>query len=197
MTLRNQIQATRTEELLGERGNGDKRAVRANEMDGIIRQTLLLAQRESIRQARKAAAESETIYGLSSTSVADVLVANTRTQANPLTILSDAVAGFEQGGFSAVFEGYFDNLHVSRSFGNIAMFINGVFVARQRMGARFSDPAEGISSMIPFTVSGVFNTPGVAPTIQVRAYAFDADNETTAAAGFYIRAGRLIVSGGQ
>ncbi|UFM64244.1 hypothetical protein LOS78_01855 [Paracoccus sp. MA] len=192
-----EIQATRTQELLGERGPKENHAVRHGDMPNLLADALKVARLEAIKQARKAAAEASGIYGITSFSVADVLVGNSRTQSNPLTILSETVAGFEDGGFVAAFEGFFDNTHVSRSFGDIVMLVNGTQAAHVRIGAKISDPAEGISSMVPFSLTCVFNTPNVAPTIEVRAYAFDADNETTAAAGFYIRAGRLVISGAQ
>lgn len=195
--IKARVQSARTEELLGERGNGDKRAVRIEELDSIIRKTLVLAKREAAAQARKAAAEAESIYGITSFAVADVLVANTRVQSNPLTILSETVAGFEEGGFVASFEGYFDNTHVSRSFADISMTINGAPSGRVRIGSAISEPSMGIKGMSAFAISGVFNTPNVAPVITVSAYAFNADDETTAAAGFYIRSGRLIISGAQ
>lgn len=191
------IQTTRSQELLGERGPKARHAVRHGEIPGLLADALEVAKKTAIEEARRAAAEAEGVYGITSLAVSDVLVANTRNQANPLTILSQAVAGFEEGGFIAIFKGYFDNTHVSRSFGDIIMLVNGTQVDRVRIGLKFSDPVDGISSMVPFSLMCVFNTPAATPTVAVRAYAFDADDETTAAAGFYIRSGRLVISGAQ
>lgn len=191
------IQMTRSQELLGERGPKERHAVRFSDMPDLLADALKVAKKTAIEEARRAAAEAEGVYGITSLAVSDVLVASTRNQANPLTILSQAVDGFEEGGFIAIFKGYFDNTHVSRSFGDIIMSVNGTQVDRTRIGLKISDPAEGISSMVPFSLMCVFNTPDATPTVAVRAYAFDADDETTATAGFYIRSGRLIISGAQ
>lgn len=191
------IHSSRTQELLGERGPQGKWAVRHEDLPKLMADAMKVAKQISIKEARRAAAEAAGIYGITSMAVSDVLVASSRVQSNPLTILTQSVAGFEEGGFAATFKGYFDNTHVSRSFGDIVMLVNGTQVDLTRIGLKFSDPAEGISSMVPFTLSCVFDTAGATPTIVVRAYAFDADSETTAAAGFYIRSGRLVISGAQ
>lgn len=198
MTLNNQIRKTRTEEILGERGPEDRRAVLRGELDEFINRALIIAKKEAIVQARKAAAAARGIYGSTSFAVSDVLIPSARVQANPLTILSETVSGFQDSGFLASFEGYFDNTHASRSFGDVVLIVNGATVARVRMGARISDPAEGIGAMLPFSLSGIFNMIGEpAPAVQVQAYAFDVDSPTTAPAGFYIRSGRLVISGAQ
>lgn len=185
----------KVEELLGERGPKDKQAVRYGELQEAVDAALIVADRRSRLEARKAAAAARSIYGISSTPVADVLVNSSRNQANPLTILSDSVAGFEDGGFIATFEGYTDNTHVSNSFSTIIMSINGVEVARTKTGVR--SPDADMSGMFPFALTGVFNTPNVTPTVTVIAYATEWNDETTTTAGYYIRQGRLVISGGQ
>lgn len=190
------VRNVRTEELLGERGPERSRAVRMGELDGIIRQTLVLARREAILEARKAAKEVESLYGVTSFAVADVLVPQSRNQANPLAILSETVAGFEEGGFIATFEGFMDNTHVINSFGNIRLTIGGTEAARMRLGV-YTAAVEGAGGMIPFSLTGVFNTLDVAPTIEVTAFASNWDDEATADAGYYIRQGRLVISGAQ
>ncbi len=186
------IQTARSQELLGERGPKDRHAVRFGDMAGMMGDALKVAKKTAIEEARRAAALS---FGVTTFSVADVLVPNTRTQSNPLTILSESVAGYEEGGIAATFQGYFDNTHVSRSFGSISLWINGTRVARALIGAKISDPAEGISSMLPFSLPAALISAGSATSIEVRAFAFDFDNPSVATAGFYIRQAVLVITG--
>ena len=82
------IQMTRSQELLGERGPKERHAVRFSDMPDLLADALKVAKKTAIEEARRAAAEAEGVYGVTSIAVSDVLVAVSRNQANPLTILS-------------------------------------------------------------------------------------------------------------
>lgn len=182
------------EELLGERGKKGRQAVRHDEVDALVQRSMVLAREIARREAEKAAGAASTLYGAGTTNIGDDPIQSTNTQANPVTIYSNSVAGFEDGGFLALFSGYFDNTNTPDAFGNIQLFIDGVEVAEHRVGIRTSG-ADNLSGMIPFTLAGVFSTQGVTPTLEVKAFASNWDDETTANAGFYIRKSRLVISG--
>ena len=192
------MKEAKLEELLGERGKKDRHAVRHGDVQEVVTRAIYIADKNAYVEAKRAAEAAKSIYGSGTTPIADVLVGGANTQASPLVLLSDMVAGFENGGFVASFSGFFDVTHRTNDvdvFGAVVLSINGADVAKQRFGIRCDSPGVIVTSMLPFYLAGTFDTQGITPSIELRAYSTLYNDETTASTGFYIREGRLIISG--
>ena len=191
------MKEAKLEELLGERGKKDRHAVRHGDIQEVVTRAIYIADKNAYAEAQRAAEAARSIYGSGTTPIADVQVLATHTQAAPLVLLSDMIAGFETGGFVATFSGYFDTTHQTSDvdvFGNIILSIDGIDVAKQRIGIRGAG-AEIITAMLPFHLTGTFDTPDATPAIEARAYSALYNDETTASDSFFIREARLVISG--
>jgi hypothetical protein len=181
--------------LNGELGEKERHAIRHGEFNGLMESAMTVARKVAAADAKKAAAAAKSIYGATTISVADAPVTVAYLQASPRTILSETISGFREGGFSATFDGFIDNTATMNSCANIIMLLNGVQVAKYRIGVW--SPTANITVRIPFSMSAVFKDDVASPSIVIRAYASDQDDEATAAYGFVLRGGRLSISGAQ
>ncbi|WP_305290688.1 hypothetical protein [Paracoccus wurundjeri] len=191
------IKEAKLEELLGERGKKDRWAVRHGEVQDVVTSAIYIANKNAYAEAKRAAENAKSIYGSGTTPIADILVEVTHTQSAPLVLLTDSVAGFETGGFVATLSGYIDTTHQTTDvdvFANVILAIDGVDVAKQRIGIRTA-ASEIVTAMLPFYVVGTFDTPDETPAIEARAYSTLYDDETAASDSFYIREARLVISG--
>lgn len=191
------IKEAKLEELLGERGKKDRHAVRHGDVQDVVTRAIYIADKNAYAEAQRAAEAAKSIYGSGTTPIADVQVLATHTQAAPLVLISDMVAGFETGGFVATIAGYFDTTHHATDldvFGTVILSIDGVDVAKQRIGIR-TEGTGIVTGMLPFYLVGTFDTPDATPAIEARAYSALYNDETTASDSFFIREARLVISG--
>lgn len=190
------MQAIRAQELLGERGPKEKRAVRFGDMDTMMGDYLKVAKKTATEEARRAAAEVKSTYGVATFTVTDVAITTNDIDGSPRVIMSQTVSGFGAGGFTASFEGYLDNSSgLDGQFATVDLLVNGVRVGRVRAGLRAS--AGTVRAMFPVSLTTAFNTPEAEPSVEIQAFTSNLDGDTTGAMTFTLKQCRLVVSGAQ
>ena len=191
-----EIQTSKTQELLGERGLKEKQAVRFGDLTNALGHALTVAKKTAITEARKAVAEGKPPFGVASFTAADAEITTSHIDGAPLVVMSNTVSGFGAGGFTVSFEGYLDNSGgLDGQFATVDMTVNGTRVGRVRAGVRSA--AGTIRAMFPVSLSHAFNTAATEPTVAVQAFTSNLDGAAAGAMTFTLRQCRLVVSGTQ
>ncbi len=191
-----EIQTSRTQELLGERGPKEKQAVRFGDLSTALGDALSVAKKTAITEAKKVVADNKPPFGIARYTAADAAITTSHIDGSPLVVMSNTVAGFGAGGFAVSFEGYLDNSGgLDGQFATVDMTVDGTRVGRVRAGVRSA--AGTIRAMFPVSLSHAFNTAAVEPIIEIQAFTSNLDGDATGAMTFTLRQCRLVVSGTQ
>lgn len=194
------------EVLLGER-NPDSmdRAVRFRDLDKALQgrnvvNTLSQIVRENVRRETPAkVTETGSITSnqtlVASYAYADTWVREFTAAADPVVIGSAELTGWNQTTLAVIFTGTADNLHRTNSGGVIALDVNGVEQSRVRFTT--DAPIAPSRFAIPLTLTGIFIDHAPTLTVAIRSWTASPDDADQTYGGFYIRGGRLLITGGK